>query len=517
MRFRFLPLAAGILVMLPLSLGVNVYPVAAQRVEHWPPQQRIPGYDPEAAPPVMVADQNRTVHAFTSQPVGEEEPQVAVIYNQWTLDQGWTMPIDILLSPRNQARLMDVLLDPSGVMHVIFFGGDETGANIYYSQAPAVVADRAPAWSEPILIGENAISPSTATLGSDNEGNLTVLYSGNLEWNGVYAVYSADRGHSWSKTIPVFLTYSDTLWPFNLQVDVGPSGGLYAVWNVVNEAGHGVDIYYTTLNAGETQWRDPIKLADRGDGEVNATLYPTLMVHDGSIFVVYYQPPEIADTNQIIMRRSEDGGLTWTNSVALFSRHVGVNGEMSMVVDGNDDLHLFFGQRTGGADGDIHGMWHSIWQEGDRWSEPVAVVSGHRVSDYTGNTAFDPNHAEAVVSQGNVLLVAWRSDPGLMGNGVWYSYATVDAPALPVMPLPVLPIASSATVTPTAAPTIPTSTPLVSPSLKTQAANRTAPVSKDMEGELAGPGAFLIFGLLPVVGLIAATMITFTYCRLHRR
>jgi hypothetical protein len=57
-----------------------------------------------------------------------------------------------------------------------------------------------------------------------------------------------------------------------------------------------------------------------------------------------------------------------------------------------------------------------------------------------GDKAFDPFEARAVVSQGNVLLVTWRSDPGLMGNGVWYSEKVLDAPELPLaMPGTVLP------------------------------------------------------------------------------
>jgi hypothetical protein len=107
-----------------------------------------------------------------------------------------------------------------------------------------------------------------------------------------------------------------------------------------------------------------------------------------------------------------------------------VNGSLSLVIDGNNDLHLFFGQRISGNP-DIHGLWHSMLVN-NRWTEPDALIKGPRIVDKEGPTGFDPYDARAVVSQGNVLLVTWRTDPGdIKDNGVWYSYATINAPEAP--------------------------------------------------------------------------------------
>jgi hypothetical protein len=99
------------------------------------------------------------------------------------------------------------------------------------------------------------------------------------------------------------------------------------------------------------------------------------------------------------------------------------------VVDANDTLHLFFGQRISGNP-DIHGLWHSVWVD-PRWSEPEAIIKGPQVNDLVGRSSFDPYAARAVVSRGNVILVTWRTDPGNKGNGVWFSYQTIDAPGSP--------------------------------------------------------------------------------------
>jgi hypothetical protein len=101
-----------------------------------------------------------------------------------------------------------------------------------------------------------------------------------------------------------------------------------------------------------------------------------------------------------------------------------------MVIDSNNELHLFWGQRISGNP-DIHGMWHSRLIN-QRWTEPDAVVKGPLIRDPEGNGGFDPYHAQAVVSQGNVVLVAWRTDPAAGPNGVWYSFEKLDAPELPI-------------------------------------------------------------------------------------
>jgi hypothetical protein len=49
----------------------------------WTAPKTIPGYHPETWPPILMADQKRTVHAFSSQWVGEGENQARVImYNR---------------------------------------------------------------------------------------------------------------------------------------------------------------------------------------------------------------------------------------------------------------------------------------------------------------------------------------------------------------------------------------------------------------------------------------------------
>jgi hypothetical protein len=131
------------------------------------------------------------------------------------------------------------------------------------------------------------------------------------------------------------------------------------------------------------------------------------------------------------LKLSNDGGKTFGNPVRPFPNHVGRNGPVSFAVDSQGTLYGFFGQRiAGGFDGsiDLHGMWQTVWQ-GNNWGPVTPVVSG------PFSQSFDPGDATPAISQGNVILLTWRTDPGRDITGTWYTYRTLDVPELPVTPL----------------------------------------------------------------------------------
>jgi hypothetical protein len=407
--------------------------VIAQYQSQWSTPQTIPGYDIDGSVPYLVADQNKTVHAFTSKQIDDE---IAIAYNRWTPELGWTRPVDVILSPRAKiARIYGAYLDNLGNVHLIFFGGNEVSAGIYYSKAPAIKADQAGAWSPPLLIGDYAGPVSDAALSGDNNGHLFVLYSGNLDGNGLYSVSSSDKGATWSKPTPVFLTYNETLWAAHIKVTLDDLGQLHAVWSLVNLAGLGDAIYYSRLEADHLHWSIPISLATV---EGYSADWANIIYYNHELMTIYMNSSSVTRWQ----RRSMDGGRTWSDPVRPFN-YVGEYGFVSFIIDSSNALHLFLGNRTQ-AEPQIHGMWHSVLS-GNRWSEPEPIVSGPRNIDEIGGTGFDPSRPSAIVSQGNVVLVTWSTDPGAGYNGIWYSYITLDTPGLPLVPLPT----SAVVLTPT--------------------------------------------------------------------
>ena len=416
------------LALLLVSVSQRQAPARAEAQNaQWSTPQTIPGYDPETWTPILVADQNRTVHAFSSQPVdaGGGKSVQAVFYNRWTVEQGWTIPSDILLSPYKDARITDVYLDRKDTFHVVFFGGDNTGADIYYSKAPAALADDPNAWSAPIIIGEDAGDPEGAVFYEGDQGSLYVMYNGRQLGNGLYVVSSKDGGENWSDPAPIFFTPSDEPNISQLHVIRATSGSLHAVWLVSDASGQGRGIYYARSD-GRNVWSEPVLLAAAQEGL--GPQAPTIVEYDDALFALYIMTPKIT------MQRSVDDGKTWDDPTIIFPRHVGANGSLSLLVDSKPSLHLLFGQRITGNP-DIHGMWHSVYDNG-HWLEPEAVVNGPLVIDHTGSTGFDPFEARGVVVQGNVILITWITERGSKGNGVWFSYRLLGSKEIPAIPVP---------------------------------------------------------------------------------
>jgi hypothetical protein len=404
----------------------------ASQETQWSIPQKVPLYQADTYPPILVADQQRTIHAFSSQWIGLEsdEPVRAIFYNQWTLERGWTRPVDILISPYQDARLTSAYLDSTGVMHITFWGGDNITADIYYAKAPVELVGHASAWSAPRVIGRVAGELEGAALAEDSQGILSVLYYGRTVRNGLYAVSSTDRGETWSTPVAIFFTQYGEPNISQIHIVKGSSGGLHAIWGVYTVSGAGRGIYYAQ-SMDAIEWNEPVLLEDVEDGF--GTQKPNIIEHDGTLFSMYMMPP-----NKIAMRRSSDNGETWNDATYIFPRHEGVNGEMSLVVDGNNELHLFFGQRIRGSP-DIHGMWHSVFVN-KRWTEPEAIIKGPRVTDLTNGKGFDPNFAQAAVSQGNTILVTWMTDPAAGFNGIWYSYKQINAPEVSLEQTPEEPV-----------------------------------------------------------------------------
>jgi len=469
-------------------LGLPVHRVEARPLS-WVLAQRIPGYDDDALDPVLVKG-NQVIYAFNTKQMGEAR---VIIFSQWTMNQGWTTPVDILLAPLlGQLDVLDAYLDPDGTFHMIYYAGDDTLANIYYSQASIWSAGRAQSWTKPIIIGEKAITPFEGQITKDSAGNLVVLYSGKYDGNGIYTIYSPDNGRTWSaEPSVILLTFKEELKPYSLKMVVDEQKRLHAVWSVVDINGQGQAVYYVSREADKLEWNNPIRLASSiGAGSDT----PTIAVYQDDLFVIYHN--DFPSTRW--MRRSIDGGHTWLDAVHLF-QHVGSNGPASLAVDSNNRLHMFFGNRRG--DPGIHGMWTTTWL-GSRWDEPVAVVSGSRITDEIGGRGFDPAFANAQVLQGNLLFLSWRTDPGAGSNGIWFTYNLLNAPALPTYPFP----------TPTATvELVPTAT--ITPRYLTPTPQEIVPTLQFSTPEsgrapVINPGIWVGVSVLPAMVVIAVVVVT---------
>jgi hypothetical protein len=95
---------------------------------------------------------------------------------------------------------------------------------------------------------------------------------------------------------------------------------------------------------------------------------------------------------------------------------------------------MFLGNRSNDNPA-THGMWHSVWL-GDRWSDLEPVIVGPAVVDGPLSSRFDPSRPRAIMSNGNLILLEWSTDPTAGRNGVWYTVTQLNTPEEAAMPLP---------------------------------------------------------------------------------
>ncbi len=309
-----------------------------------------------------------------------------------------------------------------------------TDAAVFHSSALTVNADSAAAWSLPEMVGFG-LAMSSAAIDGDDQGNLLVIYSRNIEGNGVYFTSSDDFGATWSEPAPIYLTNDNDLVPYSLHLSAGSDQQLRAVWNVVTSMGVDKLLYFANYDIRGANWSDPVELDRRIDVlEYFGPSFPAI-ADTGSEIVIMYNTGNPVEGRPVGLGRpiqqvlvSGDNGQSWTGPSAPFPFHTGRSGEHALVADGTGVPQALFVQRIESTDDQgkytvIGGIWHSGYKNGS-WTNPERYV-----------TTVTPHDIRAVVSQGNVLLVTWREDPGGGKHGVWFSYTILDAPELPVVPL----------------------------------------------------------------------------------
>ncbi len=467
-----------LLTILVFAISLRASPGNAQVVEQWSVAQRIPNYELTSRAPLMVADNNRTIHAFNYESV---TPRFnAIMYRNWTPEQGWSPPVDVLIPPQGAGpqTVQGVHLDERGYIHLIFANSPEIGGALFYSRVLASLASRASAWSSPVVIGENLGPLPFSALDGKGENILVALYGSEIGGSGLYEVHSTDGGDTWSSPRIVSLNVIRNQWPASIRTTFDDSGNLHVVWGNVNAAGTGDEVRYTRLDADLQAWGESIVLATREDNDYSTT-WPDIIVSENQVMVVYQD--SFPATRWI--RISSDGGNTWLLPFRPFTE-IGEYENAVLLKDSQGTIHLILGNRTNNPE--IHGMWYSRWL-GRNWTPLIPILSG------PVTPSFDPSAPQAIIVQGNILLATWwnnvRRD---QLTGAWHSYTFLNVPPLPTASLPA----------PTA---VPSPTPFV---LIEQTPTPQTTINLDTEQvSNVNPVIPIFFAIVPVVALIPVLII----------
>ena len=496
-------LVSLLLIFVTLVVGLDYKPVYASHANDWTPDAKVPGYLDDTFTPFLVADQNKTVHAFATQWVGVgTNRKRAIVYRQWTLAGGWTRSVDILLSPTWDAQMLGVYLSPDGKFHLVFWGSgtESVKAGVYYSSAVAKDAKETSSWSFPTLIGEDALVPSAGIIAGNGRGDLVVVYNGNKDGNGMYMVESHDTGGSWSESTPIYLTDSPKLIPYYLKSYVGESGRVHVVWNVnVSEDGTYDSLFYTRIDLATGEWIKPLLLDKRPDetgyfgpsvpAVVDNGKYVIIMYNGGNPFTDGIVP---VGRPTILTLLSKDGGNTWGDLTSPFPFLTGQSGEHVLLIDSNQVIRMIANMRIDrlidGKYKAVGGVWYSEYKDG-AWRSPQRFV-----------TTIPAVDIRAVVSQGNVILATWNEDPLAGWDGVWFSYTMLDSPELPINPLPVPTIEDNGSIS-----------NVVSNDLNVESVPTVTSMPNDLwsndEETVMSPQMPILVGIIPVFILLVVVII----------
>jgi hypothetical protein len=221
---------------------------------------------------------------------------------------------------------------------------------------------------------------------------------------------------------------------FSLRLTTGPEQKIRAAWNVVTNLGVDQAVYFSDFDLEDSKWSTPDELDRKiDDPDYFGPSFPAIADNGQDIVVLYNSGNPYSDQfvppGRPIMQvaSSRDGGVTWSGPFGPFPLLNGRSGEHSLAVDGTGAMHGVFIMRIDqvidGRYKSIGGIWHSQYKDGI-WTNPDRLI-----------TTVAPHDVHAVVSQGNVLLLVWRQDPGGGQSGIWYSYKVLDVPETNVVPL----------------------------------------------------------------------------------
>lgn len=489
----------SIFLLLILAFLAAFEPIIAQGGGGWAPANPIPFYE-NYFPPYLLADSNRTVHAFNEDPINNRGDK-GIFYRKWTLDNGWTPPIDVILpNPTIGSPLQGVTLDKAGIFHIVFYGGSIEGGDIYYVWAPATIADRATSWSDPVIIGEEALPLPSAELIGDGRETLFLIFDGVKDGLGIYEVNSFDSGATWSKQTTIYIENRKDLFIDHINLLLDNAGTLHAVWSILNSRGLGEEVWYAHREATSGGWSTPYRLAAK-EGNDYAADWASLTKYEDEIFAIYMdgsKPNGVPPT--LWMRRSSDNGATWGPPDRPFP-HVGEYGSPVLLTDSSGTLHLIMASRVG--EPAVGGMWHSTWL-GNSWSEPELITARTSQEALASGAYLDGGGASrpiGVIVQGNVLLATWwHNNPEPPPAA--FSYKILNSPESPVvqLPQPMTTPVQAITTTPTISAEVTASIPLADSLLINDGTSQTA----------SNPG-------LPVLwGSLAALLVIFLATLIHR-
>jgi hypothetical protein len=500
-QLRFLNLILLVLIVALLTIVFSKSGVAQADEITWSRVINISNSpDFTSTDPFLLADPTGKAHLFWAEKVSSDpgnQPDT-IMYAVWD-GATWSSPLDIVFSPPAAGNLLTIyphaVLDDIGQIHLFWIEQPNfPNYTLYHSFAYASQAYSARAWSMPKVITEDLTGTEySIDIASRSNGELHILHArvrqgeAPPEDRAVAYLRSEDRGISWSEPIDIWSIPDPEKGANTTRILLASPGKIFATWSEWDSTGNGQAVYFArSLDNGDT-WDQPVQLSERVGDEYERDWAQLALLGDDQL-VVMWEGGFRAYRHAMY---SNDGGVSWSEPIDTFPWLIGENGFVEFAYDSTGKLHLFIAQRVreGYTEwGEREGLWHSVWEGGRRWREPV--LSGGI------NAMVNP---KVVIIRGNQVVATWYAPPAYEIMVMTGRIET--APEIPSQPLPSataqpftveLQIGNTPLVISTTTPT-PSPTPMV---LDEEMKKNSSPVN---------PGREIILGILPsmfVIGLL---------------
>ncbi|MEA3335276.1 MAG: exo-alpha-sialidase [Chloroflexota bacterium] len=488
---------AGTLVSLCLLLAIAVpwlagtAKVSADQPVIWSKPVNLSQSDESSVHPAIVADSMGNIHLFWSEEVGGEpmlqdemaRPGNTILYTRWD-GQSWIEPRDVLyVRGEYLGDYVSVAIDDNNRLHAVWTGLD----NIYYSSAPAAVAETAQSWSKPVVVGTgSARSAFESAVAVDSQGVIHVAYGARRDVPGVNYVQSSNGGETWSAPVTLSLPLDRLESGYSqVRLVVDSADRIHATWTTFQRQGFGQGVYHSRSTDGGLTWNTPYRLAYREDDDIFVEWPYLTEFADQELRVIFTD----GDGKGRLQRISTDGGETWGEPTVILTELEGINGYIISLLDAAEQPHLIANMRTR-SDGTV-GLFYAPGAGGG-WQPTVPIAT---------DLPYGPSshYPAAAVRLGNEIHIVWTQ---LRRGEIWHMKGEVSG----VEPLPVMErLPPQEVVQPS--PTISISTPTPEP-LETVAPSRERGVAGPTPAPVAPPsplGAVLpgiTLSLLLVLGVI---------------
>jgi hypothetical protein len=308
------------------------------------------------------------------------------------------------------------------------------GFNVVFTKS----SDHGATWSDPVPVYGNVSWNDKPTLAVSDDGRDVYISFNGPQGGDPYVAQSHDAGATWTQRKLV----DSRRYFFAFDSDVLPSGTIVFSESSLSYTGPGgsaegtVEQHVFVSRDRGTTWRDvlvdtvPVGEACVADGcSSDFYLGHSAVSADvaGNLVLVYDGATTNLGPQRIWVRRSTDGGLTWSARSPI-----SVDGEEAtdpaVEQTGNGDVRAWYAQTTGN-DTDVWNVYYrSSSNGGQTWSAAVKISDAVSGAEYKSGSGFlEPygDYGEIAITSAGKTIAVWGEGFSWTGpGGVWFNRQT---------------------------------------------------------------------------------------------